>query len=620
MHAEAAIRRVSVASLSLALVVQVFVVIAPPQPTLASSANDMISGGVSNRKQLVNTCTNNVRDYRTILQRYGISCDDLSKTNTVRLKSTAYKKKLYSMGRLAYGKAGETAISVPGVKSNLYLRYLWAWDSGAHSTYKAFKGTSSTGKTFFILYNCGNPTFIGLPKPVEPKTDPPVVDVCSNKDGIQTKPEECDVCPNKDGIQTSPSDCDVCPNIPGVQTDTNQCDVCPDVPGTQSSSSECDVCPTTPGVQSSTSECDLCPNIDGIQTTAECDVCPNVPGEQSSTSECDVCPNLDGIQTSQDQCDVCPNVPGVQTDAKDCDICPNIDGVQTSADECDVCPNVPGVQSSSSECDVCPDTPGVQSTPSECDVCPNIPGAQTDTNQCDVCPDVPGTQSSSSECDVCPKVPGTQTDPSQCKPCDGASDNDDVTACLVLSKNVKNATQNIANAHNTTAQPGDLLEYRLDIKNTGQVAVQDYFINENISDVLDYADVTQYNGSTKNDENIITWPAVTIEPGDTVSKTFIVQVKQQLPATPASSSDPGHYDMKMTNVYGNSVTINLPPPTPVKAIEVATVQELPNTGPSASIATAFVVTVIAGYFFARSRLMAKELDIVRADFAGTGGI
>ena len=71
--------------------------------------------------------------------------------------------------------------------------------------------------------------------------------------------------------------------------------------------------------------------------------------------------------------------------------------------------------------------------------------------------------------------------------------------------------------------------------------------------------------------------------------------------------------MTMTNVYGDTVTIKLPPSI-TKQTELVTT-ELPKTGPGTSLAIGFVLTTVVGYFFARSRLMAKELDMVRKDFA-----
>ena len=74
----------------------------------------------------------------------------------------------------------------------------------------------------------------------------------------------------------------------------------------------------------------------------------------------------------------------------------------------------------------------------------------------------------------------------------------------------------------------------------------------------------------------------------------------------------------MTNVYyGSSVNIKLPPSI-IKTTELG-VQSLPETGPGTTLTAGFAVTTFAAYLFARSRLLAKELDIVKKDFTSTGG-
>jgi hypothetical protein len=74
--------------------------------------------------------------------------------------------------------------------------------------------------------------------------------------------------------------------------------------------------------------------------------------------------------------------------------------------------------------------------------------------------------------------------------------------------------------------------------------------------------------------------------------------------------------MVMTNVFGDTINIKLPPSL-TKTTETVT-QSLPNTGPGETLMAAFALTVFISYFFARSRLLAKELDIVRNDYATSG--
>jgi hypothetical protein len=563
MKKESAVRRTGLVFIALTMVVQFFAVIVPPQPSLAYSDNDIIPGGITSKENAVEWCNTNA-EIRGIFDHFGVSCQAVAESTFVPNVSTReYDSQMYSLGRYPYGKEGETPVQISG--KTYYMRYVWSWGD---YEFDALQGTRSNGTPFLIMFDCGNIIIIGAP------TTPP--------------PPPTDVCPNIPNIQTNVSECDVCPNVSGTQSDVSQCDVCPDTPGTQSSTSECDVCPITPGTQTSTSQCDLCPNISGIQTSpGQCDVCPNVSGTQSDVSQCDVCPNKVGIQLTLSECDVCPNKAGVQTTVSECDVCPNLSGIQTNVSQCDLCPN----------------KAGVQSTENECDVCPNLSGIQTNVSQCDLCPTIPGTQSNTNEC----------------KPCDKSQGETDTSSCIELSKKAANTTQNISNADGTTAKGDDVIIYTLSDKNTGKVAVKDFAIQESIGDILDYADVVNlHGGSWDKKTNIITWPKNDVLAGATLLQQLTVKIKNPIPQTPISTSNPGTYDMTLTNVYGNAINIKLPP-TIIKTTEQITTKVLPNTGPGTSLIMGFGLTTVIAYFFARSKLYATELDLVREEFSISGG-
>jgi len=196
-----------------------------------------------------------------------------------------------------------------------------------------------------------------------------------------------------------------------------------------------------------------------------------------------------------------------------------------------------------------------------------------------------------------------------CKPCTNSQDTTDVVSCLTYSKAAENITQGVANANNVTADPGDNIKYTLTVANTGKAEVKDYVVQDNISDVLDYSNVsTIANGGSVSSNNIISWPAVNIEPKNSVSETFNILVKNPLPQIAPNQDDPQGYNNIMTNVYGN--TINIPvKQTAVVAVAAAATTSLPNTGPGSSIFVMFIVVTIAGYFYSRSRLLSKEAKI-----------
>jgi len=194
-------------------------------------------------------------------------------------------------------------------------------------------------------------------------------------------------------------------------------------------------------------------------------------------------------------------------------------------------------------------------------------------------------------------------------PCPQATSSSDTIDCLSPSKKASNQTENIANADGTTARAGDIINYTLSSKNTGNITVKAFVIQENMSDVLEYATITNLHGGKINSENIVSWPAQDIAPGKIATEQITIQVKDPIPQTPTSTSNPGAYDLTMTNVYGNAVNIKLPGGI-IKAVEVVSTKSLPNTGPGTSIVIGAIIVLLAGYFFARAQLLHREAGMV----------
>jgi uncharacterized repeat protein (TIGR01451 family) len=192
--------------------------------------------------------------------------------------------------------------------------------------------------------------------------------------------------------------------------------------------------------------------------------------------------------------------------------------------------------------------------------------------------------------------------------CKNPNDHD---KCEVKNKRAKNITRNIPDANGTTANPGDVIEYTLAITNTLKATtVKGFVIKDQIGDILEYADLVDTGGGKLDAQKNLVYPAVDIKASQTVEKKFTVKVKDPVPSTPVSSSDPGSFDLTMTNVYGDTIKIKVPP----KGVKIIEATKLPNTGPGENMAIAFVLTAVVGYFFFRSRLLTKELDLVREEY------
>jgi hypothetical protein len=401
MRQEAGIRRIGMVFIVLAFFIQFFAILSPPQPTVASSNNDLINGGISGPGDAANHCNNNTQHFKNILENYGITCQQVANARTVNINSNG--QDYYSFGRIPQGFNSEQPVNIPNL-GTIYVRKLSAW--GHNVTYKALQLSASTGKSFWILYQCGNLVSIGVPSPVNQNAG------VGNNQPV-TNPQS--------GVGNNQP---VSKPRPGPATPT----------------------PTPPG------------------------------------------------------------------------------------------------------------TPVTPQPPADC-----------------------------------------EKDVSSANP----------TACLAISKTAANTTQKLPDANGTTAQAGDVIVYTLYAKNTADGgSLKQYVFRENLSDVLDYADIVDLHGGTLSSDGIASWPATDIEHGATASKQITVKVKSPIPQTPVSASDPNRFDLIMTNVYGNAININLPGSAGKSVEAVGT--SLPNTGPGTNLLIGSAIVIIAGYFYSRSRLLTKE--------------
>jgi uncharacterized repeat protein (TIGR01451 family) len=170
-------------------------------------------------------------------------------------------------------------------------------------------------------------------------------------------------------------------------------------------------------------------------------------------------------------------------------------------------------------------------------------------------------------------------------------------------------------ANGATALAGEVIEYTLTTNNTGDAAQKDYVVSENLNDDLEYADLIDGRGGVLTD-GIISWPKTTIKAGQSYLATYQLRVKNPIPVTPASISDPQSFDLKMDNIYGNLVSTHLSIPAE-KQVEVASAA-LPQTGPATSTVVVVVLLGLISFFYFRNRQLVTELTILRGDQHGPG--
>jgi|GEM_PF-1750705 len=170
---ESATRKLGVIFAALTIVLQTILFITPPQPSLASSNNDVIFGGLSSDptqakqqlikhvyrgdKAMVSPYNNKTYyDLDKLFQHFNITEKDIKNAQTVTICSQCKDsdKNKRSVGRLPNSTDASKDVKFKPADSrySYYLRPLHIWDSGPYSQYKALKIRSGV----WILLNCGN--------------------------------------------------------------------------------------------------------------------------------------------------------------------------------------------------------------------------------------------------------------------------------------------------------------------------------------------------------------------------------------------------------------------------------------------------------------------------------
>jgi uncharacterized repeat protein (TIGR01451 family) len=554
MREEQSVRRIGLVFVVLAFLIQFFAFISPPQATLADSPNDLVNGGFSSAAQAASDCQSNLFNYGTILANYGITCAKVASASTLTINSRDWNSQLYSMGRLTQDIPGNTPVSIGGV--TYYVRYLWGWDAtGTTSNYQALNVTSIGGQTFLLLYACGNLTSVGFPQPVQ---QTPQLSI--SKTTTPGSPVA--------GSTVAPG------TTLGFRMSINNSG------GAASNGVISDPTPANTTFVSQGGGSDS-HSFNSASNLATWNFTTVPAGETGYYVDGQYQVNADTPNGTQ----IC-NVASVKSD-------------QT------------GPVNSNSVCM----TVQVQAPPPVITTTTTPPPTVTVTPPPPKCPYDSAILLSSPSCVPCTTNTTIIASDSQCKSCEAALSSEDNAACVEIHKTAANLTQSISNADGTTAQAGDLIQYTLYADNVGTNTVKNYIFQDDLSYVLDYSSLVTNGGGTLSSNNDLVWAPQDIAAGKTISEQFEARVDNPIPQTPVSTSDPNYFNLIMSNTYGNTIKINLPP-SPAQTIETTTTS-LPNTGPGNSIIFGAIVMAAAGFFFYRSRLLAKESSVaVRESIAG----
>lgn len=189
-------------------------------------------------------------------------------------------------------------------------------------------------------------------------------------------------------------------------------------------------------------------------------------------------------------------------------------------------------------------------------------------------------------------------------------------AIVDFNKAALNVSQGNVDATKVTAKEKDRITFSLTATNRGGTAKEVSF-EDNIGDALEYAKLVDNGGGTYDQSTRkLTWPKVSLKPGETQVRTFTMQILDTIPATPQGKSDPSSYDCKIENAFYESyVIIPVGCTTPPKVIEQV-VTELPTTGPGENMLFAGIVLSVVAFFYFRSRQLGTEVRLIRREVNG----
>ena len=160
-----------------------------------------------------------------------------------------------------------------------------------------------------------------------------------------------------------------------------------------------------------------------------------------------------------------------------------------------------------------------------------------------------------------------------------------VVAAVSQRKTAFNLTQN-ANAASVTARSGDVITYALYFKNTGSSVITGKVIEDDISDVLELAEIVDQGGAASVD-HVIRWAPMAVAAGSEIARSFQVRVR-------ASSLFPANSDLVMSNFYGNEVRV-----TVAREQVAGVVTTPPRTGASENTVLALAALSTLGYWIYR---------------------
>ncbi len=627
LHKEAGVRRAGFALIALAMVVQLFAVLSPAQASLSCdpSNNDIIQCGFKTKAEAVSYCQQNTRGFGTILLYHGLTCDKLATAEDTSINTRAMGNRLMSVGRKPFNKPGEYAQQIPGIgtpNDYVYWRPLSSWGS---FTTRVLKTSTNDGQTVMVMFECGNLVRLNdfqLKQPTPDsdlkvaKSNSPTGEVrsgdiidytlaYSNKGGDAAFFSVNDILPdNVTLVSTSQGSWAMEQNGKNLKWHNNA------PPFYVFGNTDAFGTPGFVFVKVRVND-----RVPGGTTLCNRAYVQDVPKGGSSAR------NSSEVQVCNTVVVTCPGGQILGNDGLTCEEVPVPDAVCTSLIALPV--NGDKTHKKFKFASKATTVNGATIKSYSYDFGDGSKKINTSTSLED---SVDHEFSQVKTYDVKVTVQSSVADkPTLTCQTKAVVQPEDKSPTTSVKKAAANITKKIADANNTTAAPGDVIEYTLTTTNISDVDYNGAVLQpEDLGDVLEYATLdmnTLQGGVFDQETKTLSWNGkVDIKGGESIKKVFRVTVKNPIPSTPSpDTTNKSRGDLVMHNCYGRESCIDIKlPGTPVKTIEQTTTT-LPNTGPGTSLLIGFFTVTIVGYFFARSRLLATELDLVKSEYTTANG-
>lgn len=611
LRKEEVTRRAGLVFVAMALIVQSFAVFSPPESANAANPSDMIRGGVQTVNDVLRAYDSD-SDFKKIVDYTGITRAELE-----GMRSSSINSKQYGTGDgawLTWSRVSRFSASQGQVRHDIngtvvYSKPLWLYDTLPYtikngSTYSAFVGYSKKMGQFAIQKACGNIITRKLPPP----PPPPVIQiqVCELSSKRVITIDEKTFDPNRHSRNLNdckPRGVTLTKNVDGVKSKRVNINQSFDYNITVQNTGQLD-----------------------LKDVKVSDPAPNGVNFTSSTEG-----QINNNAWSY-------TIPLLKIgESKNFTIKAKATTYQPEAIKNTACVDAPEVPGNPDKCD---DASITLPPPKDVVVCNPLTGQIITIKETEQDKYKPVGDPACKPLEVCDLKLGKVVTirESQFDEKKYSKNLEDCKDKVLEEKSVVNTTKNNQDATTVVADAGNRIQYTLTAKNTGKIPTQ-VTISDELGDVLEYAKLVDNGGgklvantatqaaannqvpsasAASGDKNtLLRWEPVTLQPGETVQKTYTVQLLDAIPSTPRGISERASYDCQMVNVYGNATTIQVNCETPKVVEEV--VEQLPTTGPTENMIFAGAVLAVVTFFYARSRQLKKEVRLIRRNL-NTGTI